>query len=258
MDKNVLQQKVAFDDIYNVETARTGRFDFHLTPDKFIRYLRDRRLHKGLTYIKDHFKEDIHQWSVMTVCGGVGGEGIFFLRAGFKDVTVSDFSANPLITAKSFDKNLKTIQLDAEALDLPDNSYDLVVVQDGLHHLPRPSLGFTEMLRVARKAIIVIEPYNSVVGKMIGTEWEVHDEAVNYVYRWDKKMIEQTVKSYLLKDYGKIRVFRFWDHNVVVGKLARLFGGKLKLPAAKLIYSALTPISFTGNMCVAVVIKSSR
>jgi len=114
------------------------------------------------------------------------------------------------------------------------------------------------MLRVARKAIIVIEPYNSVVGKMIGTEWEEHDESINYVYRWDKKMIEQTVKSYLLKNYGKIRVFRFWDHNVVVGKLARLFGGKLKLPAAKLIYSALTPVSFTGNMCVGVVIKSTR
>ncbi|HTI11336.1 MAG TPA: class I SAM-dependent methyltransferase [Puia sp.] len=254
MIKNVLEQKEAFEDIYSLE--KLDRFNFHITPDKFIRYLRDRRLQKALDYLKANFKDEIYQWKVLTVCGGVGGEGMFFLRAGFKDVTVSDFSANSLIIAKQFDKDLKTMQLDAEALDLPDNAYDLVVVQDGLHHLPRPSLGFTEMLRVASKAIIVVEPYNSVVGKMIGTEWEEHEDAINYVYRWDRKMVEQTVKSFLLKRHGAIRVFRFWDHNVVVGKLAKLFPAKLKLQAAKMIYAALIPFSFTGNMMVGVVVKN--
>src|SRR5258706_16179265 len=100
MDKNVLQQKEAFEDIYKVE--KSDRFDFHLTPDKFIRYLRDRRLQKGLTYLRDHFKEETNQWTVLTVCGGVGGEGMFFLRSGFTDVTVSDFSANSLVIAKGF------------------------------------------------------------------------------------------------------------------------------------------------------------
>ena len=73
------------------------------------------------------------------------------------------------------------------------------------------------MLRVAKKGVVVIEPYNSMVGNFIGTEWEEHDGAINFVYRWDRKMMEQTVKSYLLKNYQKIRVFRIWDHNVVIG-----------------------------------------
>ena len=254
--KNVIEQKNAFEDIYKRE--KLERFSFHLTPDKLIRYLRDRRLQKALTYLERLFQKEMYQWKVLTVCGGVGGEGIYFLRSGFSDVTVSDFSANSLIIAGEFDDRLKTLQLNAEALDLPDNSYDLVVVQDGLHHLPRPSLGLTEMLRVASVGIIVIEPYNSVVGKMIGTEWEDHDGSVNYVYRWDRKMIEQTVKSYLLKTYAGIRVFRFWDHNVVVGRLARLFPTRFRLPVAKMIYAMLSPFDFTGNMMVSVVLKTRK
>src|SRR5436305_662788 len=104
MDKNVLQHK-AFDDQYMAE--KIGRFNFHITKDKLVRYLRDRRLHKALDYLKNNYKEQVPGWNVLTVCGGVGGEGIFFLRSGFKDVTVSDFSANSLLIAKEFDKELK-------------------------------------------------------------------------------------------------------------------------------------------------------
>lgn len=255
MNTNLERQKEAFEDIYNSENIY--RFQFHTTQDKFCRYLRDRRLNKALSYLHVHFKEELYNWKVLTVCGGVGGEGIFFLRSGFSNVTVSDFSSNSLAMAKKLDSKLETIQLNTEAIDLPDNAYDLVVVQDGLHHLPRPSLGLTEMLRVSKKGIVVIEPYNSLVGKFIGTEWEEHDGAINYVYRWDRKMIEQTVKSFLLKNYQKICVFRIWDHNVVVGKIAGLFPGKMKLHAAKIIYTCLGPFNFTGNMMVGIVIKNN-
>jgi ubiquinone/menaquinone biosynthesis C-methylase UbiE len=84
-------------------------------------------------------------------------------------------------------------------LDLPDNSYDLVVVQDGLHHLPRPVTGFTEMLRVAKKAVIVIESYDSWVGDLIGTEFEVQGNAINFAFRWNRKMMVQVTKSFLLR-----------------------------------------------------------
>jgi ubiquinone/menaquinone biosynthesis C-methylase UbiE len=255
MENNVLQQQEAFQDLYKVDNRE--RFGFHLTEDKLIRYLRDRRLQKGLDYLKGMFGDAVYQWKVLIVCGGVGGEGIFFLKAGFPDVTVSDFSANSLVIARQFDKNLKTIELNAEDVNLPDESYDLVVVQDGLHHLPRPALGLTEMLRVAEKAIIVIEPYNSVVGKLIGTEWEDQDGSINYVYRWDKKMVEQTVKSYLLKNFRAIRVFRFWDHNLVVKKLSGKFPNGFRLSAARGIYGLLRLVNFTGNMMVSVVVKNS-
>jgi ubiquinone/menaquinone biosynthesis C-methylase UbiE len=253
MDTNIAQQKQAFEEIYKSENM--DRFAFHITPDKLVRYLRDRRLNIALRYLQTHCREKITDWKVLTVCGGVGGEGIFFLRSGFADVTVSDFSANSLEIAAKLDSKLKAIQLNAEQIDLADNSYDLVIVQDGLHHLPRPALGMTEMLRVAKKAVVVIEPYNSVVGNMIGTEWEEHDDAINYVFRWDRMMIKQTVKSYLLRNYDRIRVFRRWDHNVVVGRLASLFPNAIKISVARIVYSLLRPFSFSGNMMIAVVTK---
>jgi hypothetical protein len=33
--------------------------------------------------------------------------------------------------------------------EVQDDSYDIALVQDGLHHLSRPVLSFIEMLRVA-------------------------------------------------------------------------------------------------------------
>jgi hypothetical protein len=63
-----------------------------------------------------------------------------------------------------------------------------------LHHLPRPVTGFTEMLRVAKKAVIVIEPYDSLIGNLLGTEWEEQGTAINYVYRWDKNSFTQAKK----------------------------------------------------------------
>ena len=73
-----------------------------------------------------------------------------------------------LDVCKARDPRLDTRQMDAEALDVPDNSYDIVLVQDGLHELRRPVLGLTEMLRVARRAVIVIEPHTGVVAGLLG------------------------------------------------------------------------------------------
>lgn len=254
MNDNVKDQNREFEVIYNHENLQ--RFNFNFTDDKLTRYLRDRRLNIGLNFLKSKYSEnDLKNWKVLIICGGVGGEGIFFMNAGFKDVTMSDFSNNSLSIANKLAPQLKTILLNAESLDLEPNDYDLIVVQDGLHHLPRPAIGFTEMLRVAKKAVMVIEPYESLVGNAIGTEWEVHGSAVNFVYRWNRKMIEQTVKSYLLREYDAIKVFRLWDHNSIIHKLVNKLPKRFRISAAKKMYSLLSLINFTGNMMIAIVTK---
>lgn len=252
-EQQILEQQKVFETIYSDASA----FAFHTTKDPFVRYLRDRRLLKGLSFLKEKYGDEIYSWKVLVVCGGVGGEGIFFLNRGFTDVTVSDFSSNSIEIASALNRKLKTMLLNAEDLLLGDNSYDLVIVQDGLHHLPRPALGFTEMLRVARYATIVIEPYDSLVGNSIGTEWEEHNGAINYVYRWSKSSVTQTVKSYLLKEYECIKVFRFWDHNVVVRKIVSPLPNKMKLTGVKIIYAMLSLFDFCGNMMVSVVCKKA-
>jgi ubiquinone/menaquinone biosynthesis C-methylase UbiE len=45
-----------------------------------------------------------------------------------------------------------------EKMSFNDNSFDYVCCKEAYHHFPRPPLGFYEMIRVAKKGVIVIEP----------------------------------------------------------------------------------------------------
>jgi ubiquinone/menaquinone biosynthesis C-methylase UbiE len=110
-------------------------------------------LSKAVNYLLSRLQlalDELKCWTVPIVWGGVGGESTFFANQGFTSVTNSDFSTNALTLCSRFDARLKTLELNAEHLDLPDDSHDLVVVQAGLHHPSRPVLGYTEMLRVSR------------------------------------------------------------------------------------------------------------
>jgi ubiquinone/menaquinone biosynthesis C-methylase UbiE len=237
-----------------------GLWDHHYTSDPLIRYLRDRRLHRALSELDERGRLGPKQ-SVLLVCGGVGGEGTFLANRGFVDVTVSDLSEKAMELCRRFDGRLKTRVLNAEEMsEVEDGSYDLVFVQDGLHHLPRPVSGFTEMLRVARSAVVVIEPHSGVVARAIGRQWEVEGDAVNYVFRWNRSIFEQATRSYLLRDDAEVIVCRFFDHNVAVNRAV----SKLPLPrktqllAAKAAYGMLHLAAPLGNMMVGIVLKPVR
>lgn len=247
-----MAQKVAFDESYG---GRDSRWSFHYTDDPLTRFLRDRRLHTALRMLDRFGILDLARQSVLVVCGGVGGEGTFLRKAGFGDVTVSDFSFEALQRCRRFDPALKTLLVDAERMELPESSYDIILVQDGLHHLSRPVLGFTEMLRVARKAVVVIEPHTGLVGRLAGTQWEKQGAALNYVFRWNRLLLEQCTRSYLLSTDARILVDRLWDHGAVMARSVGRLPRRMRLPAARALYAASRGISPAGNMMVGVVIK---
>lgn len=255
MNTLIENQNKIFDNAYAIENIE--QYNFHITDDKFMRFLRDRRLNIAYDYLCKAFgKAEVKTFSFLIVCGGVGGEAFFFENKGCKNVTNSDFSQNSLTISKKLFKNIFISLQNAEDLSFESGQFDVVLVQDGLHHLPRPVLGFTEMLRVANKAAIVIEPYNGLVGAAIGTEWEEHEEIINYVFRWDRKFFSQITKSYLLKNYKQIKVFRIWDHNVVIRKLGKIAPTKFKVVFSKFVYSILSFFDFSGNMFIGIVIKN--
>jgi ubiquinone/menaquinone biosynthesis C-methylase UbiE len=250
-------------------------WEFHDTADPILRYLRDRRLEVAINALCKKTGQQPKDWTALVVCGGVGGEGTYLANRGFRSVVVSDFSSRALDICKSRDPRLGTLQLNAEALDVPDNSYDVVLVQDGLHELRRPVLGLTEMMRVARRAVLMLEPHAGVVAGMIGTMWESHevgekhdgaaagaavkeDVAENYVFRWNTQFFRDVTRSYLLKQATEIAVIRFWDHNVTMRRLAQLAGGgRLGLSVAKAAYRTLdTGMWWMGNAMVGIVIKA--
>jgi ubiquinone/menaquinone biosynthesis C-methylase UbiE len=258
MNDGVQAQREASNRFYSDPTETC--WDFHYTSDPLIRYLRDRRLRHALKELDRRGRLDAARQSVLLVCGGVGGEGTFLANQGFVDVTVSDLSDEALERCRRLDGRLKTRVLNAEDMsEVEDGSYDLVLVQDGLHHLPRPVLGFTEMLRVARTAVVVIEPHSGLVARAIGKQWEVCGDAVNYVFRWNRSIFEQATRSYLLREDAEVIAGRLFDHNLVVNRAV----SKLPLPrktqllAARSVYGLLHFAAPMGNMMVGIVLKPS-
>lgn len=250
-----LHQQRAFEAEYAKDPSV---WEFHRTQDRLTRFLRDRRLRIVMDELRNSGFFQDPAWpelSVLVVCGGVGGEGSFLANEGFRFVTVSDFSRNSIDLAKQFDPRLDTLLLDAEKMTVPDESFDLVLVQDGLHHLRRPILGLTEMLRVARRAVVVIEPHHGLVGNWLGIAWESVEDTVNHVFRWNRLILEQSTNSYLLRKDVSIKVIRFWDHHAVIGNAVRFVPTFLRPFVAKGIYALLSPFNRLGNMMVGVVLK---
>jgi SAM-dependent methyltransferase len=246
-------QREASENAFRREPA--SRWNFNFTDDRLIRYLRDRRIGVALGIVSNRGALSPGRDSALVVCGGVGGEGTYLLRRGFKDVTVSDISPAALAVCAEQEPRITCRVLNAEDMsEVPAAAYDLVLVQDGLHHLPRPALGLTEMLRVARRAVIVIEPYEALVAKLIGTTWEQHDDAVNYVFRWTGSSFTSVVRSYLGQGADVVHV-RLWDHGAAIHRIVRVLPESSQLRAAKLAYGLLGPFNRAGNQMIGVVIK---
>jgi len=276
-------QKRAFEEHYS--GLRPEDFEAGRNLNPVLRFIRERRLKLAISRLLAETQTRASDWTALVVCAGAGIDGTVLADQGFRDVTVSDFSLNALELAKALDERLKTVQLDLENLSIPAGSYDLVVVQDGLHHLPRPTLGLTEMIRVARKAVIVIEPHEGVAARLAGIEWERTANAVNYVFRWNEWLFSSVIRSYLLLGSNTQRILaqapidtrrpcrlnysgndpcsyrilaiRVWDHNPTASRLARLLGmGSVARTTVRLAYGALEFFfRGLGNTFIGILVK---
>ncbi|MHC4247511.1 MAG: class I SAM-dependent methyltransferase [Planctomycetota bacterium] len=95
---------------------------------------------------------------VLTVGDGKGGKEAAFLKRLGHHAVATDVSTDVLAEAKQRGIIDNFREEDAEALSFADESFDYVLVKETLHHLTRPYLALYEMLRVASRGVIVIEP----------------------------------------------------------------------------------------------------
>jgi SAM-dependent methyltransferase len=93
----------------------------------------------------------------------------------------------------------------AESLSFPDSSFDYVFCKDSYHHFPRPMIALYEMLRVAKKGVILIEPndrvhapirmtkdiLNFVVGKNLHPDHKAYEGDGNYIFTISRREIEK-------------------------------------------------------------------
>ncbi len=219
-------------------------------------WVRQRRMRLAVDRVLELLDRDPAELSALVVCGGTGAEASYLADRGFGEVTNSDFSSSALEVAQKRDGRLAVRTIDIEANDVPDESYDVVMVHDGLHHLTRPVQGLNEMIRMARLAAIVVEPHLSLVGRLIGTEWEKVGDAVNYVFRWDHDLFAQTARSQLVREPTHIWTKRLWDHNQAVSKLSDWTDDETtKMAITRAVYGALSPVNRFGNNFLGVLVK---
>ena len=64
-----------------------------------------------------------------------------------------------------------------------------------------------------------MEPHEGLATRFMGRDWERNDGAVNWVFRWDARLLEQTVRDFCrsivrIDQYGKpTRVWFGWHKN---------------------------------------------
>ncbi len=152
------------------------------------------------------------------------------IKFPFKKIVLSGITAPEEKTKEimKLDKRVSYIKKNMEKLTLKDQSFDLVFVKEAIHHIPRPILAFYEMLRVAKKGIIFIEPQESCFGNFLDkmglvSNYETNQAGNqkfrnNYVYRWRRKEIVKLLNSYYLESGYKVNFTSCWMSNRFNGK----------------------------------------
>lgn len=179
--------------------------------------------------------------SDVLVVGGSAEDGRTLRRIGFTRITLSNLlDPRPSEQADLDDVGMRAVRVDAEAMDLADNSYDLVLAHEVLHHCRSPHKALLEMLRVSRRHVILLEPNNSLVMRLllklrfsfpyelpavIASGFQtggVRDSSIpNHIYRWNPVEVYQTTASYLAESEFDLYTQKYWDFNVDEVELRR-------------------------------------
>lgn len=159
---------------------------------------------------------------VLVVCGDIEDKESIY-ACGFKNVVISNLDSR--INEQEFSPYERSYQ-DAENLKFNNDEFDFCVVHSGLHHCFSPHRALLEAYRVAKKGVLMFEPYDSLLSKIgrsfgIGQDYEhaavfyndclyggVKNSSIpNYVYRWTEKEVIKTINAFA--PYGK-HVFKFF------------------------------------------------
>jgi len=178
----------------------------------------------SLGIYKDSLKSKNDFGSVLAL-GSSHIEAEELIKYPFKKIVLSGFAA-PTEKTKEIIKKDKRVSYQTEnieKLSFKSQSFDLVFVKEALHHVPRPILGLYEMLRVSKKAVIFIEPGESLLGSILdwlklSSKYETNQAGNqkfrdNFVYRWNKKEIVKMLNSYYLESGYKLFLSNCWMSN---------------------------------------------
>lgn len=145
--------------------------------------------------------------SWLTVGDGYGFDANYFKRKGCT-VMATDIGGAflPLVKDLHLIDNFSVENV--EKLTFEDNSFDYVFCKEAYHHFPRAYLGVYEMIRVAKKAIILTEPQDPL------TKMPLMLAVKNILDRFDPTILQKYWKNrYSFEEVGNY-VFKLSDREM--------------------------------------------
>jgi ubiquinone/menaquinone biosynthesis C-methylase UbiE len=179
--------------------------------------------------------------SVLDICCGSGMISEYYAKEG-AEVTGVDISFEAIARAKmraakhGFLAHFHTG--DSEKLPFPDGSFDIVSVHDGLHHLRKPEKAVREMVRVANKGIVIIEPAKSLITKIsvklgISTDYEGKD----FVFRFRETEMRKWLREFGVKENITKRYIMYYPHKP--GRIFQVSGIPVLFQLVKMVFYLL-------------------
>lgn len=124
--------------------------------------------------------------------GSGTGRALLYVKSRAPHVRVVGIEPSAELRQIGYSKGLAPSELldgDAMKLAFADNSFDMVCEFGALHHIPRPDLAVSEMLRVAKSAVFISDCNNFGQGGRLG---RFIKQAINSVGAW---RIANTMKT---------------------------------------------------------------
>lgn len=225
------------------------------------------------------------------VIGGGSHDLAALARLGFRKVALSNLQESLAGITIPEGLEVESFPADAEAIALPDASFDLVFAHEVLHHCASPHRALCEMLRVARRHVVILEPNDSAVMRLLvrfrlSFPYELmavvangyvaggvrNSNVPNFIYRWNAHEVWKTASAYVAAEPVQVSAAPYWDLGVDeenlalrratrIGALVRLLGARGVLRLFGLIEGAMNLLPMTraqGNKFLCSVAKPGR
>ncbi|WP_282638333.1 class I SAM-dependent methyltransferase [Sphingobacterium thalpophilum] len=101
--------------------------------------------------------------SWLTVGDAYGHDANYLIENGVLNVIATDINDAFLAVSKEVGLIENYSAENAENLSFEDNSIDYILCKETYHHFPRPYAALYEMVRVAKKGIVIIEPQDPIL-----------------------------------------------------------------------------------------------
>ena len=188
-----------FEELYNMQARADAGCEMpsrFVQPDTIDNWRHTRMLDMTRALVKS---SPAGTW--LTVGDGRFGSDAAYLNLQGVNVTASSLTEASLKVALERGLIPAYRVENAEKLSLPGRSVDFVLCKESYHHFPRPPIALYEMLRVARQAVVLIEPADDrrllnfvkrILKRALRGDTEMQFEpSGNYLYRVNLRELEQ-------------------------------------------------------------------